>query len=387
MEWLLFILILATAYQCYFLWRVFPLAFVTDQEWEPGEPLPPVSVIVCFRNEAFGLTKYQSWIAEQDYPNYELVAVDDHSTDGSTAIIAALAAKHPKVRLVTPPYPTRPGKKDALTFGIQQAQHDILLLIDADCVPESPDWIRRMTAPLAANPNLEVVLGVSPYDNSNNVGNHSNSATSLVNLFQQFETLYTAFQYLGLARLGRPYMGVGRNLAYRKSFFQRAGGLEQHAHLAGGDDDLLLSHNAQPERTTTVTHPNARTISAPAKSWSDYWQRKRRHVGVGVHYPLGPKLLIGGLALSHVLHYGLVILLLCLAAFSPIVWGLLALRWILVIWVYGQRNGEMMPYGWKSFPTLLLLDASLCFYYANTVAALFRPGAGEFKGRSTNFRP
>lgn len=362
------ILIGATAYQCYFLWRVFALAFRPDQREGIATSQPSVSVIVCFRNEAVGLTKYQSWLEKQSYPNFELIAVDDHSTDESAAIVKALTQQFPQVRLVKPPYPTRAGKKDALTYGISQAKHDILLLTDADCLPVSSNWISLMTAPLANKATTEVVLGVSPYEKTNSIVNH----------FQRFETLYTAFQYLGLARLGWPYMGVGRNLAYRKTFFERAGGLKKYAHIAGGDDDLLVSHFADKKTTALVTSPESWTISAPANSWKEYWQRKRRHVGVGIHYPSEPKLLIGGLALSHLLHYSLVILLIWWQPNSLLAWSLLGLRWLAVIWVYNQKNGSLEKYPPIQWPLLLLFDFALCFYYVNTVTALFNPGKNKF---------
>ena len=185
-----------------------------------GDNLPPISVIICFRNEAKRLANYLPLILEQNYPNFEVVAVNDFSIDGSAKVVTELQLSYDKLRLVQPPQPTRPGKKDALTFGIEQARHDILLLTDADCAPTSRQWISGMTAPLR-DEGVELAIGYSPY----------RYQRGWLNFFQRFETTYTAFQYLGLARIGLPYMAVGRNVAYRKTFFQRAGGLKSHAHL------------------------------------------------------------------------------------------------------------------------------------------------------------
>lgn len=361
------------------LW-VFPVAFKDEDSDECTAPneQQSVSVIVCFRDEAERLARYLPLILEQDYPHFEVVAVDDHSNDGSAEVIAQLQKQFPKLRCLRPPQPTRPGKKDALSFGITQARHEILLLTDADCGPRSKNWITLMTAPLRANLSKELVLGYSPYRQQG----------LFVHLFQSFETTYTAFQYLGLARRGLPYMGVGRNVAYRKSFFQRAGGLESHAHLPGGDDDLLISHHAQSERTAIVIDPAAWTISEPASDWLDYWRRKRRHVGVGIAYPLLPKLLIGGLAVSHLLHYGLALWLLLLGFQSSWVMATVALRWMAVVRAYTWRSAnhqvsattyaprpssslrsEGAPSPW-SVPQIILFDAGLIIYYLLTAPAL-----------------
>ncbi|PHI21566.1 transmembrane glycosyltransferase [Lewinellaceae bacterium SD302] len=390
--------LLATLYQCWFLIFVFPRAFGSPEEvddfgyhhcsaWpEEGrgssaqeliEPdssadiAPPVSVIICCRNEAERLAKYLSLILEQDYPNFEVVVVDDFSSDSTAKVVADLQCSYDKLRLVRPEKPTRPGKKDALTFGIVQARHSILLLTDADCAPVSHHWIREMAGPFQLD-TIELVIGYSPY----------RRRSDWLNLFQRFETTYTAFQYLGLARIGLPYMAVGRNVAYRKTFFQRAGGLESHAHLAGGDDDLLVSHHARSEATAIVTHSAARTISDPATDWLDYWQRKMRHVGVGVAYPFLPKFLIGGLALSHLLWYGLMFYGVLAGEITPWWLGLIVLRLLLVCWNYGFRNGKENAGEQTTFfvkvsgvTGIFLGDFILCFYYLFTAPALLVGGS------------
>lgn len=257
------------------------------------DPPGAVSVIVCFRNEAAVLPACLRGLLAQEYAGeVEILAVDDNSTDASAAIVRELiAAGHPQLKLLQPG-PTRPGKKDALTCGIHAASHELLLLTDADCVPASTTWLRLMTAPLADQ--AEVVLGAGPY---------SPAGQSLLNRFQRFEANYVALKYLGFARRGRPYMGVGRNLAYRKSFFLRAGGFAAHADLPGGDDDLLVGHHALPARTTVVTTPAARTVSRLSPDWRTFLRQRLRHQSAGFRYRPATALLLGVLALSHGLFY------------------------------------------------------------------------------------
>lgn len=257
-------------------------------------PYPPVSVIVCFRNEAEVIQNCLVTILRQEYPGeFELIAVDDNSTDESAAIVRNLIAEAPagKLRLLRPG-PTRPGKKDALTYGIEHAGYDHLLLTDADCLPCSTGWLMQMTRPLRSD--AAVVLGV---------GQYAYNGWGLVDRFQRFEAFYVAIKYLGFARAGLPYMGVGRNLAYRKAFFLRAGGFAAHADLPGGDDDLLVGNNARAISTACVTHPAARTTSRLSGSWPVFLRQRQRHQSVGFRYRPVHQVLLGGLALSHGLFF------------------------------------------------------------------------------------
>lgn len=355
---------LATLYQLWWLLFIFPRAFRSEGVVLAVTKTFPASVVICFRNEAERLAKYLPLVLEQEHSQFEVVAVDDFSTDDSAKVVADLAKHYKNLRLVRPASPTRAGKKDALTYGISQAKFSILLLTDADCAPLSKHWISNMIAPFQ-DKAIELVIGYSPY----------RKTASFLNFFQRFETTYTAFQYLGLARYGQPYMAVGRNVAYRKSFFNRAGGLESHAHLAGGDDDLLVSHHAQAAATAVVSQTAARSISDPSTSWMDYWQRKMRHLGVGVAYPPQSKILIGLLALSHLLWYGLAIFCLVSGIAPADTLCLIVLRLLFVVWNYAFNNDEEArkpsPQQFMiRLPGILLGDFLLCFYYIFTAPAL-----------------
>ena len=323
----------------------------------------PVSVIVCYRDEAAHLEACLRGILAQDHPDFEVIAVDDESEDDSAAIVERLRVEAPHLRAVRPGS-TRPGKKDALTAGIAAARHPLLLLTDADCVPASPRWLAQMTAPLVND--HELVLGCSPY----------RRAPGLLNYWQRFESTNVLLQYQGLARLGLPYMGTGRNLAYTRDFFDRSGGLEAHAHLPGGDDDLLVNGNAQARLTTRVTAPSAWTISAPTPDWESYIYQKTRHQSVGLHYRFTHQLLLAAIGASHGLFYlsGFVLL------FTPL-WpwalALYALRALAVLATYLRRpvadflGGGAGPGGPLGVPGILVGDALYSFHYVFLLLASF----------------
>ncbi len=335
------------------------------------EPVPPVaigadqpvSVIVCYRDEADHLEDCLRGILAQDHPTFEVVAVDDGSEDDSAAIVERLREQAPHLRAVRPD-PTRPGKKDALSAGIAAARHPLMVLTDADCVPASPQWLRQMSAPLAGDP--ELVLGCSPY----------RRVPGVLNYWQRFESTSVLLQYQGLARLGMPYMGTGRNLAYTRDFFERSGGLESHADVAGGDDDLIVNANAQASRTTRVTDPMAWTLSAPTADWESYVYQKARHQSVGLYYRMKHKLLLAAIGASHGVFYlsGFVLLFTTLWPWALALYGLRALAVLLtylhqpVATFLGGGAGAVRASG---VPGLLLCDALYSFHYVFLLLASF----------------
>ena len=255
---------------------------------------PPVSVIVCFRDAVETLEACVEGILRQNYPaGFELILVDDNSTDGSGQFALSCARQDERVRVLHPG-PTRPGKKDALAYGIAQATHEHLLLTDADCTPNSRDWIGLMAERFGGG--AELVLGVSPY---------RARPPGLLSGWQRFESVYVSLKYLGLYRQGYPYMGVGRNIAYTKQFYLNANGFTAHQDLPGGDDDLLVSGTARPERTAAVTEPDAWTVSAPQRTLAGYFRQRARHQSTGVRYPAGVAGALFLIALSQGLFYPL----------------------------------------------------------------------------------
>ena len=324
----------------------------------------PVSVIVCFRNEAGRIGDCLRGILAQEHPDFELIAVDDHSDDGSPDEVRALMEGDDRLRLVRPDF-SRPGKKDALSAGVRAATHPLLLLTDADCQPSSTAWLGAMTAPLRDG-ETRTVLGCSPY----------RRAPGLLNAWQRFEATQTVLQYQGLARLGLPYMGVGRNLAYTKDFFAAAGGLTEFADLPGGDDDLLVNHHATAGGTARMVHRRAWTVSEPSTTWEEYFHRKARHQSVGFHYKLMHQLLLGGIALSHGLFY-LYTLLLVISPVSDVDLGLYLLRATVVVITYLSSPVNAFAGGASGagrllrIPLLLLFDALYSLYYVFLLFASF----------------
>ncbi len=280
------------------------LAFYQEskQQQQDNSDEPPVSIVICARNEAENLKKNLPRILNQNYRSFEVIVVNDQSTDETENILLNFNIKYPNLHIlkVRNKPKNRPGKKFALAQGIHTAKHEVLLLTDADCTPASPMWLRNMQKIIRAP--IAVGLGFGPY----------NKGEGILNRFIRFEAVYTALQYFSFALIGQPYMGVGRNLVYKKSLFESTDGFRQHEELASGDDDLFINAVANKHNTRITLDPSTFVYSEPEANWKDYYQQKSRHYTTGKHYKLKHQFFLGLLSLSHLLHYlgGLVLLLL-----------------------------------------------------------------------------
>lgn len=257
----------------------------------------PISVIISARNESAQLTQNLPHFAEQNYPNFEIVLVDDHSEDDTLDVMYAFKTEHlsnPNFSVQVIPFqnPDKSGKKNALTIGIEAARFEHLVFTDADCIPKTAHWIQSMVHSFSSK--TEMVLGYGAYQKIQN---------SFLNKLIRFETVLTAVQYFSYALQGMPYMGVGRNLAYTQEIFYRNKGFESHLNIRSGDDDLFVSSNAQPENTSIALNPNSFTISKPKLSWSSWIDQKRRHVSTSAKYKRNHQFLLGLFYLSQVLFW------------------------------------------------------------------------------------
>ncbi|MGI4730048.1 MAG: glycosyltransferase, partial [Janthinobacterium lividum] len=242
----------------------------------------PVSVIICARNEAENLRQNLPFILNQNYPDFEVVVVNDCSSDDSSYVLDHFKADHSNLKIVTVSEHRRfkTGKKFALTMGIKAAKNEHLLLTDADCLPASENWIQLMQQCFSAE--KEIVLGYSPYKKT----------SGFLNTFVRFETVKTASSYLAAALKNKPYMGVGRNLAYTKSLFFGAKGFAAHMHVLSGDDDLFINQNANAVNTTVQVDAEAHTFSETKTSLRAYYRQKKRHMGVGKYYKRRNRILL-----------------------------------------------------------------------------------------------
>jgi glycosyltransferase involved in cell wall biosynthesis len=251
-----------------------------------------ISVIVAAHNEKLNLLVLIPQLLKQSHPDFEIIIADDRSTDGTYEFITkSYTDKRLKIiRIDQVPEGVNP-KKNALTKAIGASSKELLLLTDADCQPFSKDWIREMQ--YGFDDKKDIVLGVSPYL----------PKQGLLNLLIRYETLYTAIQYLSFALSGIPYMGVGRNLAYRKKIFLSNQGFNTHHNITGGDDDLFIRDVSKNHNVAIRINRNSQTLSIPKTSFNSWIKQKKRHLSVGKYYKSKHQIALGLLSISHIMFY------------------------------------------------------------------------------------
>ncbi|MCY7410067.1 MAG: glycosyltransferase [Chitinophagales bacterium] len=273
-------------------------------EQEASQNLPPISIVICAHDELGSLKKNLPAILEQQYPLYEVIVVNDNSDDDSEMMLTRMESEFPNlvVRHISNQSKTLRGKKYPLTIGIRAAKYDHLLLTDADCAPSSDHWIRDM-ATLFSN-EKEIILGYAPYRKRN----------GFLNKFIRYEAFFTALQYFSYSLAKLSYMGVGRNLAYKKQIFFDHNIYPKYPQLMSGDDDLLINAAADKKNTAIQINTSSFMYSEAKLSWDEYWHQKRRHVSTGKYYKLKHRFFLGLFSLSHLLFYVLFIITLIYSA-------------------------------------------------------------------------
>ncbi|TDG36641.1 glycosyltransferase [Pedobacter changchengzhani] len=260
--------------QLYFVLFVHLRLTNTQIEALPTTASKPVSVIICARNEIVNLKQYLPIVLSQNYPEFEVVVVNDRSWDGTEDYLEDLEKKYDNLKIVKILDSDKflAGKKFAATMGIKAAKYEWMVFTDADCVPESENWLRYMQQ--SDREETEIILGFSPYIKTR----------GLLNALIRFETFFTGVNYLSFALKGMPYMGVGRNLAYKKPLFFKNKGFAAHMHIQSGDDDLFVNANANAFNTEIRISSDSQVWSEPNSSWRSYLRQKKRHFGAGKLY-------------------------------------------------------------------------------------------------------
>ncbi len=325
----------------------------------------PVSVIICARDEAANLAKNLPGSLIQQYrTTHEVIVVDDNSFDDTKYLLEEFQKTYKQLQVVELKQEAKliPGKKFPLSIGIKTARHEIVLLTDADCVPASEFWIDKMQETF--DDNTEIVLGFGAY----------HKKKGLLNKVVRWETFHTAMQYLSYALAGKPYMGVGRNLSYKKTIFYRHKGFSAHNNIPSGDDDLFINMAATKTNTKINIDKDSFTLSEPPKTWGAWIRQKNRHYSTGKYYKPVHKFLLGLYTLSHFLFYPLLATSILFYQWE-LALIVLAVRFIVqafVLYPIMKKLNEQALYPW-----FLLIDIWMFFYYLVFAVAVFkRPKKG-----------
>ena len=327
----------------------------------------PVSVIICARDEAANLAKNLPGSLLQEYKTtHEVIVVDDNSFDDSKYLLEEFQKKFKQLHIVELKQEAMliAGKKFPLSMGIKAAKYEIVLLTDADCVPASEYWISKMQA--TYDDDTEIVLGYGAYHKKN----------GLLNNIIRWETMHSAMQYFSYSLAGQTYMGVGRNLSYKKTIFFRHKGFSAHNKLASGDDDLFINMAATGKNTKINIDPDTFTLSEPAKNWQQWIKQKSRHYSTGKHYKAMHQFLLGLYSFSHFLFYPLLAATIVLVNWQLAVIAF-SIRFIVQISILYPVTKKLQEK--DLFPIFLFFDIAMFFYYLFFAFALVKKPGQQWK--------
>lgn len=324
----------------------------------------PVSVLVCAKNEYENLKKILPILVSQNYPNYELVLIDDASSDETLDLLEEYEKQYSFIKLVKVKNNEAfwGNKKFALTLGIKASKNEYLLFTDADCCPNSENWITEMTSHFSFKKTI--VLGYGGYEKIKG---------SFLNKIIRYETVLTAIQYFSWAKIGKPYMGVGRNLAYKKSEFFNVNGFINHIRVRSGDDDLFINEAANNANTAICYNPEGFTYSKPKTTYKDWFLQKRRHVSTAKHYKGFDKFQLTLFFISQVLCITLAIILLSFQYNWIIVASVLGFRYIFnwIVLGYGAAKlNEKDIIVWYPIFEIILIFTQIRVFFTNLI---FKP--------------
>ena len=317
-----------------------------------------VSVIICAKNEAENLSKHIPLWQAQVHPHFEIILINDSSTDDTLEVMEKFAETDPRIQIVNVRNNEAfwANKKYALTLGIKRAKNTRLLFTDADCYPASEDWLSTMASNFSEEKQL--VLGYGAYEKQ----------PGFLNKLIRFETLMTAVQYFSFAQWGNPYMGVGRNLAYTSNLYYENNGFMGHIKVPSGDDDLFVNQAATAKNIEICVDSAAFTYSLPTKKNSAWQHQKRRHYSTAKHYKLNHRLLLGAFFLSNLLFW-----LLAVQIMFTEIWyfglAIVIVRFVFQYFIIGRaakKLGEKDLAPFLPFLELFLVFTQLSIFISNS---------------------
>lgn len=252
------------------------------------------SVIIPARDEAENIGVCLNAIYQQDYPAglFEVIVVDDHSTDDTAMVVQALQQQYPTLKLtrlsdLVDGKALNAYKKKAIEIAIPQASGEWIITTDADCTA-GKDWLKYFDEFIQ---DRAPALVAGPVKFTNN--------GSLVSIFQCLDFLSLQGITAAAVSANRHSMCNGANLAYRKTAFHEVGGFRGIDKLASGDD-MLLMHKIKtrfPEKLGYVFAGEAVVDTPPMPDWRSFFNQRIRWASKAEKYD--DKSIIGVLVLVY----------------------------------------------------------------------------------------
>jgi cellulose synthase/poly-beta-1,6-N-acetylglucosamine synthase-like glycosyltransferase len=242
-----------------------------------------LSIVIAAKNEEKNINSLFDSLELLNYPNenYEVIIVDDNSTDKTAELIQTRVSDKNNFVLIIADEKKFEGKKGALSIGIENARNNFIVITDADCRPET-NWLNAIAGGL--DYGYDFVFGAAPIK----------KGSTLVEKLSAFENLRNTYLTIAAVGLNIPYSAAARSFAFRKTSFERIGSYSNTIETLSGDDDLLIREAIKNKMLIgTVIEPDAFVYSTAPKSFNEYFRQKKRHLQTSFHYLLKQKIFLG----------------------------------------------------------------------------------------------
>lgn len=261
----------------YFMVYLKPYSFEKKRVKDKGDDveLPPVSIVIASKNESENLLKNLPLILEQDYPNFEVIVINMGSTDETNDSLKQIGAKYPNLYHTFVPADAEDinNKKLALTLGIKAAKNEYLLFTEAYCRPNSNKWIEEFA--LEFLKGKDIVLGYN---------NLTIDKQFMLSGFVKYDNLIHQVKFLSMAIIGKPFMGVGRNMAYKKSLFFEEKGFSSVLKYYDGEDDLFINKAVKNRSVGVVVSADGITTTSIVDKYSVWKSLKSKYLNSKKYY-------------------------------------------------------------------------------------------------------
>lgn len=223
-----------------------------------------VSVIIPFKNEQQFLKKLMDGLLHQELQtnDYEIILVNDNSTDNSVGLIKVYEKQYRRVKLVQN---KGHGKKQALKTCIENAIGQLIVITDADCT-HNKNWLSTIVDYYEQhNPNM--IIGPVLYP----------QGKGLLKQFQQLEFASLVATGAGAAGINHPIMCNGANLAFKKEVYDSLDDPFNEEYVSG--DDVFLMHQFKTidaEKIHFLKADNARVYTAPNHTVRAFFNQRMR---------------------------------------------------------------------------------------------------------------
>lgn len=313
--------------------------------------LPPISIIITSKNESENLAKTLPSILEQQYPNFEVIVVNSGSTDETDMALKALQQKYSNLYHTYIPAEAEElnEKKLALTLGIKAAKHECLVFTEAYCIPCSDKWIEQYGIEFAKG--NDVVLGFCKL----NIARKTR-----MRKFMLYDNMMHGLKYFSMSIAGKPFMGIGRNMGYRKELFFRHKGFSAILNIEGGEDDLFINKIVKGQKTSTILQPESMTTTDMVDNFFTWRALKSKYLYTKQFYKGARSFIFGWETCSKYLFFAALIAAVTFGILHKnyMLIGIAALLFIIRFWiqlVVINKNSKIMGAG-KYHINLLLLD-------------------------------